>query len=86
MRRRHDSATFANGENLIRLDLGEAFDFVRRWLLHFDQVHCVGFPHTKVKAQVSLRHDAGTAVHFVHLCVLAGDHAYPCTVCCDTER
>ena len=70
-----DAVAFANGENLVGFDGGEALDLLRGWPLDFDHVDGVGETEAEVEAEVALRHDAGAAVYFIHLNMLAGDDA-----------
>src|SRR5437016_5019407 len=69
--RTHNSAAFADRQDLIGLHLGETFDFLRRRPSHFDEIHGLKFSQAEVQAQVALRHHAGATVDFVHLRMLA---------------
>src|SRR6266567_2560750 len=72
-----NSTAFANGENLVRFYLRESFDLLSRWPFHLNQFHGLHLAQPEMQAQVALRHDAGAAADFVHLSVLARDHANP---------
>src|SRR2546429_9069772 len=67
----HNSAAFADRQDLIGLHLGETFYFLRRRPSHFDEIHGLKFSQAEVQAQVALRHHAGATVDFVHLRMLA---------------
>ena len=74
---RHDDAiAFANGEYLVCFDLRESFDLLCSWPFDLDEIHGFNLPKTEVETQVALRHDAGAAVDFIHLSMLARDHPH----------
>ena len=75
----HDPAAFADGEYLVGLHLREALDLLCGRPLDFDEICGLGLSQAEVEAQIALRHDAGAAVHLVHLSVFASDcaHASP---------
>src|SRR5437016_14430708 len=58
----HNSAAFADRQDLIGLHLGETFDFLRRRPSHFDEIHGWKFSNAEVPSQVALRHHAGATV------------------------
>src|SRR6202023_2461474 len=70
-----DPAALADGQNLVGLDLGEAFELLRRRPFDFDQIRHFTLSESKVEPEITLRHDAGAAVHLGHLDVFAGDDA-----------
>ena len=63
----NDAAAFADGENLIGLDLRKSLDLLRRRPFHFDQINRLRFSHAEMQPQIALRHNARSAMHFVHL-------------------
>ena len=76
-----DSLAFANGQDLICFYLRKAFDLLCRRPLDFDQVHGFSIAKAEMKAEVALRHNACSAVHFIHLRMLACDYSYACADC-----
>src|SRR5271169_4594398 len=74
-----DSVTFTNGENLVGFNVRQLLNFLRGGPLHFNQVDHSGLTNSKVQSQVTLRHDAGAARHFVHLGVASRHHFDPRT-------
>src|SRR5437016_3025464 len=72
---RDDPTALADGQNLIGLDLLKLFDLLRGRPLYFDEIDDLRFPQVEVQTQVALRHNAGAAVDFICLCMLAGHDA-----------
>ena len=77
--RRDHSFALANRDDLVDLYMSEFLYYLRGRPLHFDDVYYLGLSQTEVKAQIILRHDAGAAVYFIHLPMLACRHIGPCT-------
>ena len=55
---RHHTAAFANGEYLVGLYLGKAFDLLCGRPLDLDKIYILGFSQTEVQPQIALGHNA----------------------------
>ncbi len=76
-RRRNNAAAFADGKNLIDLDLRESLDLLRGRPFHFNQIDHLRFSYAEVQPQIALRHDARSAMHFIHLRMSSSNDAHP---------
>lgn len=70
---RDDAGALADGDDLVGLHLLELFQFLRGRPFHFDEIDGLILSEAEMETQIALRHNAGAAVDFVHLDVLAGE-------------
>ena len=71
-----DARAFPHGEYLVGFHVRNSLNLLRGRPLYFDRIDHFDLPEAEMKAQIALRHHAGAAVNFIHLNMLAGDHAY----------